>query len=95
MRVKRARIRLKRRGVIKMSNVSSYESQASITTIRATSRASVKVKDSYYTVEYSEERLIPDIEGVDIKKERELLWDTVNSECDNQIEEIINQFDRR
>lgn len=75
-----------------MSNLSSYESKAKISTIRATSRASVKIKESYYTVEYSEERIIPDIEGVDILAEKNLLWDDVNSEVDNQIEDIIKSF---
>ena len=47
----------------------AYESKAQIKTIKATSRASVKVRDSYYTVEYCEERIIPDVEGVDINAE--------------------------
>ena len=47
---------------------------------------------SYYTVEYSEERVIPDIEGVDIEMERKILWDVVNNECDAQSEEIMKTF---
>lgn len=69
-----------------------YESVAQITTIAATSRASVKIRDNYFTVEYHEERVIPDVKGVNIEKERQLLWDTVNAECDNQIEEISKTF---
>ena len=65
-----------------------YEPKAVITSIRATSRASIKVRDSYFTVEYTEERVIPDIDGIDIEKEREALWDAVNDECDNQMEII-------
>lgn len=61
-----------------------------ITTIKATSRASVKKRDNYFTVEYSEERLIE--EGDDINKERQLLWDTVNKEVDDQLEEIQKAF---
>ena len=68
------------------------ESKAIITTIRATSRASVKVHDNFYTVEYCEERAIPNEADVDIEAERQMLWDTVNSECDNQIEEILKTF---
>ena len=68
------------------------ESKAIITTIRATSRASVKVRDNFYTVEYSEERAIPNDADIDIEAERQMLWDTVNSECDNQIEEILKTF---
>ena len=69
-----------------------YEVKAITETIRATSRASVKVGESYYTVEYSEERIIPDIEGIDIEKERKFLWEDINSECDNQIEDILKTF---
>ena len=65
-------------------------SKAITTMIKFTSRASVKVGDSYYTVEACEERMIPDLPLVDIEEERKDLWDTVNRECDNQIEDIIN-----
>lgn len=82
--------------------------QAIPTTIKATSRASVKIGDNYFTVEYSEERMIPQVEEIqstdiqgnktskiiaaDIEKERADLWDTVNSECDNQIDIIQDYF---
>ena len=66
--------------------------KAKTTIIRATSRASVKVKDNYFTVEYAEERVVSDIEGIDIEAERQELWDTVNAECDNQILEIKKSF---
>lgn len=69
-----------------------YEVKAITKTIKATSRASVKVGESYYTVEYSEERIIPDIEGIDIEKERQFLWEDINAECDNQIEDILKTF---
>ena len=75
-----------------MSNDTNYESKAITTQIRATSRASVKVHDNYYTIEYTEERTIPQIDDVDIAKEREILWDCVNNEVDNQIEDIIKSF---
>lgn len=65
------------------------ESKAIITSIKATSRASVKIRDSYYTLEYCEERVIPDVDGVDIATERQMLWDTVNAEVDSQIEQTI------
>lgn len=70
----------------------AYESKAITKTIKATSRASVKVGEFYYTVEYSEERIIPDIEGIDITKERQILWEDTNAECDNQIEDILKTF---
>lgn len=62
------------------------------TSIRFTSRASVKVGDSFYTVEACEERTIPDLEDVNMEEERQDLWDTVNTECDNQIQEILKTF---
>lgn len=70
----------------------AYEIKAITRTIKATSRASVKVGDSYYTVEYAEERIIPDIEGVEIQKEKQFLWEDVNAECDGQIEDILKTF---
>ena len=70
----------------------NYEPKAKVTVIRATSRASVKVRDNFYTVEYSEERAIPDIEGVNLEAEKQALWETVNYECDNQIHDILDTF---
>ena len=67
-----------------------YEQKAVTTTIRATSRASVKIRDNFYTLEYCEERVIPDVEGVDLEAEKRVLWDAVNSEVDKQIEDIYN-----
>lgn len=63
------------------------------TSIRATSRASIKVNDSFYTVEYCEERSIDPEDNVE--EEREKLWDTCNTEVDNQIEDILKTFSKR
>lgn len=67
-----------------------YEQKAITTTIRATSRASVKIRDNFYTLEYCEERTIPDTEDVDLETEKRFLWDDVNSEVDRQIEDTYN-----
>lgn len=64
-----------------------------ITSIRATSRASIKVRDSFYTMEYCEERSI-DPED-DIEEERTKLWDTCNNEVDAQIAEVIKTFAKK
>lgn len=72
-----------------MMGEEGYVSQAIISCIKATSRASVKVGESYYTVEYCEERVLPDTEDLDIEVERGMLWDTVNTEVDNQIHDIV------
>lgn len=72
-----------------------YKSKAVISKITATSRMSVKIKDNFYTIEYSEERLIPDIDGVDIDAEKKLLWDVVNGEVDNQIADIYALYEEK
>lgn len=75
-----------------MAKKTEYVSQAKTSKIQATSRISLKIKDTFYTVEYSEERIIPDIEGVDLERERELLWDRVNAEVDAQSLDIENSY---
>lgn len=75
-----------------MTKKKTYEQKAITTAIKFTSRASVKVGDSFYTVEACEERLIPAVDGVDIEQERKLLWDTVNKECDLQVEDILKLY---
>ena len=67
---------------------STYTSKAVTNSIQATSRISLKVGETFYTLEYTEQRMIPDIDGVDIEKEREMLWDTVNIEVDKQAEDV-------
>lgn len=67
---------------------------AKTTSIRATSRASVKVGDSFYTVEYCEERAV-DEEIDDLKEERADLWNTCNAEVDAQIEDIFSMYKKK
>jgi len=59
------------------------------TSIRFTSRVSVKHKDTFFTLEACEERFIPDVEGVDIEAERNDLWETLNKQVDTQVEGIL------
>ena len=68
------------------------ESKAIPTTIKATSRVAIKIKDNFYTVEYSEERKIPEDVEVDVEYERQVLWDDVNTCVDNQCAEILKTF---
>ena len=72
--------------------MNDYEQKAVTNSIKATSRASVKIRDNFYTVEFCEERLIPDVPDVDLDTERRILWDKVNTEVDAQIEDIIKTF---
>ena len=73
----------------------AYEVKGVTTKITATSRVAIKIRDNYYTVECSEERSIPDVEGVDIEKERQALFDDVNATVDGQIEDIYNTFNKK
>ncbi len=82
-----------------------YYSKAETTEITASSRVSVKVKDNFYTFEFTEKRIIPVVVELDttdksaskfdsmtkfdIKKEREILWDCVHGEVDKQVQEIL------
>ena len=68
----------------------TYESKAVTTTIKASSRASIKLGDSYFTIEYTEERSLP--EDCDVEKEKEQLWKDVNRERDIQIEDLYDEF---
>lgn len=77
-----------------MPRKKSYESKAVTTSIRYTSRASVKIRDNHYTVEATEERLIPDLPDIDLDKEKQLLWDAVNEQVDIQIEDIWSEYEK-
>lgn len=67
-----------------------YIPKATPTIIKFISRASVKIKDNFYTIEYGEERQIDDFNQVNLDKERQILIDDCNNIVDNQIIEIIN-----
>lgn len=71
-----------------------YEIKGIPTEISATSRVAVKIKDNFYTIEYSEKRLISDIENTDMELERTALFDDVNTIVDNQVKDILNSFKR-
>ena len=69
-----------------------YESKATVTTIKATSKVTLKIKDNFFSVEYAEERTVPDVDGVDIDAERECLFEDVNNVVDTQANEIRKTF---
>lgn len=72
--------------------MADYVSKAKTKKISATSRASVKVGDSFYTLEFTEERTIPQTSNVNITLEKDILWDEVNSQVDKQIEDVLRTF---
>lgn len=65
---------------------------AKTTTIRATSRISTKVRDTFYTFEYCEERQIE--ENDDLEKERADLWEACNAEVDAQVEDVMDMYQK-
>jgi hypothetical protein len=72
-----------------------YKQQAIPNTIKFTSRGAVKCGDNYFTVEATEERIIPDSDTVDLGQEWGFLCDSVNSIIDTQIEDIYKTFKRK
>lgn len=70
----------------------NYIQKAIPKTIKFSSRASIKIKDSFYTFEYGEERQIDDFNEVNLDKEKQLLIDDCNNIIDNQIEEVVKMF---
>ena len=72
-----------------------YESKATVTKISGVSRIAIKIRDNYYTVEYSEERSIPDVEEIDLDAERSILFDDINKIVDDQATEIIQTFAKK
>jgi hypothetical protein len=79
-----------------MTKQREYFSQAVPTLIRATSRVSVKLNESFYTFEFQEERAFPiDLveEGqINFEKEKEMLWDEVHSQVDKQVSDIVSML---
>lgn len=76
--------------VKKKVEVKAYESKARTTKISAVSRCAIKTPDDYYyTIEATEERVIPEYSEVNLDKEWELLFDSINTVVDNQSADII------
>lgn len=71
--------------------MTKYKSKLIPTKIAVTSRVSIKLRDTYYTFEYMEERKIPskELNKIDIEQERKMLWEECHAEVDAQVEEII------
>jgi len=80
-----------------MAKKQEYQSKATVTTIKASSRRSIGIQSKsateYYTIEYTEERTVP--EDCDIEKERTSLFEACNTEVDKQIEDIVEMYKKR
>ena len=72
----------------KKNEAKTYTSQAVVKDISASVKISVEINKTFYTIQYSETRSVPEDINVKLSKERQLLQDTVYSEVFNQIEEI-------
>lgn len=59
-----------------------------IKTIKASVRIAPKIKDTYYSIEYSEERELIGDEQLNIEDERNALFDDVYNTVVQQINEI-------
>lgn len=81
---------------VKRKQQSEYQSQAVPTVIRANSRISVKINETFYTFEFMEERQFPiDLveEGtIDFAKEKEMLWDEVHAQVDKQVQDVVEML---
>lgn len=75
-----------------MSRTKTYKRKAVTTQITATYRVSTKIKEVFHTVEYTEQRQIPDVAGIDIEQEKKLLWGDVVNEIENQIDDILDSY---
>lgn len=72
--------------------MAKYEVKGKTTKITATSRCAIKVKDNYYTLELSEERVMPDDKSIDLDKEYDALFNSINSEIDTQMQDVLNSI---
>ena len=77
----------------KRKQQAEYQSQAVPTVIRANSRISVKLQETFYTFEFMEERQYPidlvDEGKIDFEKEKEMLWDEVHAQVDKQVQDVV------
>lgn len=64
-------------------------------TISALCRQSVSQYGNYYTIEYKEERELPLDEDINLNKEKEALWYSVNSEVDKQLNDLMEWVERQ
>lgn len=73
----------------------NYVPSAKTTIIKFNSRASIKIKDSFYTFEYGEERQIEDVNKVNIDLEIKALTEACNNVVDNEIQEIVTMLQNK
>ena len=63
------------------------------TSIRFTSRASVKIRDNYYTFEATIEKQCPENYTLDdYEQAKHDLWNEANNEVDTQINDVVDML---
>lgn len=63
--------------------------QGKTTILRATSRASVKINDCFYTFEFTEEIDTRHVKDSNLEAEKNMLWERVHQQVDNQVRQIV------
>lgn len=66
------------------------ENQVRTTKIQQTMRMSVKIRDNFYTVEYQEERAVPNSPNIDLEQEKSRLYESCRDNIYAQVQEIID-----
>lgn len=57
--------------------------------MKASSRISARFGQNYYTAEFTESKVLPDnLSNEELQPYRDKLWEVVNREVDNQIEQV-------
>lgn len=69
-----------------------YEPKAKATEITYLSKGTIKIRDNYFSIEATETRSVPDIEGVDMKEEWKALCNEVDGLVDFQLEQIVKTY---
>ena len=72
-----------------MERQAKYKPQATVKEFHVTSRVSVKIREEFYTFEYSETRFIDSPEKINMDKETMSAWDFAHSQVDKQVKEVI------
>ena len=63
---------------------------ARVTKITQTMRMAVKIRDNFYTVEYQEERALPNLPSIDLEQEKSILFDSCRDNIYKQVQEIVD-----
>jgi hypothetical protein len=79
--------------VVKKKTKTIYESLGECESIQATSRISAKLHDTFYTFEFVKKVNFPQNvrDKINLNKEKDILWNEVNEEVDNQIQFIFDE----